>query len=585
MKRMNRWLGIIMSVMLTTGLLQAPIYAVETGSTAVESEVEGENTEIAEVTEDIEIDSEEDLVEEAPSKEELVADEVPQEDSVESSFEDTEVVENVQEQPEVTDQESSDEGQSSDTEQSFDSSEEQYTPATEEVVLDETDVENMRENELALEQIRLFQDKVKLWKCDNQITIVYDSTEDVRLMYSIYSDTTEELLYTGELKWNEESSLYYEAVDFDAVNEARQADDEDAKIIDIKNATVRIVLESEYSQYEEVIAHDIETIAIGNVDTETEGHISVGWNVSKTAYGYSVIICRADEESAVTVYDTVENQIDLDISKNKVKSITVAPYRYDDSVIKFYGEASSFDITQEPDDNYLEENDDDSQTIISEAETDSVVSNKVFASVSTPADGNRYTVLLLDNSGSMANDSRITIAKEAAIRFCEQMLAADGINYISVVGYESSVKYAYDFTNQIDVLKSEINKMSASGGTNINAALKQAETLLNNVPANSNKNIVLLSDGIPESGDMSESGHYSKTDHNSAYQYGNVIYSTAKSMDNSWNIYTMGFFQGLTGSDFSFGKKLLYDIQNHGYYDVQDADELEECKALGAALA
>lgn len=185
----------------------------------------------------------------------------------------------------------------------------------------------------------------------------------------------------------------------------------------------------------------------------------------------------------------------------------------------------------------------------------------------------RYTVLLLDNSGSMSN--KMTAMKQAAINFCRQMLQTDAINHIALIPYSSGASITCDFTDDLNTLTTHINSMSANGGTNIYSALTLAKTVLSEVPAKANKNIVLLSDGIPESGGMSETGRYTKADHDSSYKYGNVVYSTAKAMDSSWNIYTMGFFQGVTGKDLSFGQKLLEDIQNHGYYDVQDSDELE----------
>ena len=75
MKCMKRWLGIMMSVMLAAGSLQAPVYAAETGETAVEAAVEEESIEIAEP-----IDAEElevDFADEEPEEEEDFMDDAP----------------------------------------------------------------------------------------------------------------------------------------------------------------------------------------------------------------------------------------------------------------------------------------------------------------------------------------------------------------------------------------------------------------------------------------------------------------------------------------------------------------------------
>ena len=210
-----------------------------------------------------------------------------------------------------------------------------------------------------------------------------------------------------------------------------------------------------------------------------------------------------------------------------------------------------------------------------DGETENISTNALFASVETPSDGNRYTVLLLDNSGSMGG-TPLSREMAAAEKFCTQMLAADGINYISIVTYSSDVKKAYDFTDQMDVLQSQLNGMSANGGTNTNAALKQAILLLNQVPETATKNIVLLSDGLPESGERQSSGQYNSSD-SSYYAYGNAVFDTAKSIESGWNLYTLGFFHALSGSDLSFGKKLMSDLPADPdmYYEVTDVDNLE----------
>ena len=126
------------------------------------------------------------------------------------------------------------------------------------------------------------------------------------------------------------------------------------------------------------------------------------------------------------------------------------------------------------------------------------------------------------------------------------------------------------------MLQSQLNGMSANGGTNTNAALKQAILLLNQVPETATKNIVLLSDGLPESGERQSSGQYNSSD-SSYYAYGNAVFDTAKSIESGWNLYTLGFFHALSGSDLSFGKKLMSDLPADPdmYYEVTDVDNLE----------
>ena len=86
MKRMKRWLGIMLSVMLAAESLQMPVYAAETGETAVEAAVEEESTESEEGLEGEEPEG--DLVEEnddlseAEEKEEEIIDPEPEEEII-----------------------------------------------------------------------------------------------------------------------------------------------------------------------------------------------------------------------------------------------------------------------------------------------------------------------------------------------------------------------------------------------------------------------------------------------------------------------------------------------------------------------
>ena len=187
----------------------------------------------------------------------------------------------------------------------------------------------------------------------------------------------------------------------------------------------------------------------------------------------------------------------------------------------------------------------------------------------------RYSVLILDTSGSMEG-TPATKQKEAATRFCTSVLAADGTNYVAIVRLNSSSTVGKDFTDNLDELTAYINSLNAFGGTNINQALLVAGNLLDGVTEpNAIKNIILCSDGLPESGSTSYTGPYSSSDSSYYYSYGNAVYSTSGSLKASFSIYTLGFFHSLSGSDLVFGQRLMQDIQNAGYYEVNDPDDLE----------
>jgi len=107
-------------------------------------------------------------------------------------------------------------------------------------------------------------------------------------------------------------------------------------------------------------------------------------------------------------------------------------------------------------------------------------------------------VIVFDKSGSMSTGQRLSKAKAAANQFVDQLLIEGSSTRIALVSFSTESSRDQDFTGYSNKqqLKNRINAIPANGGTNIQAGLHQAQTLL----AGSNadlKTIVLLSDGEP----------------------------------------------------------------------------------------
>ena len=190
----------------------------------------------------------------------------------------------------------------------------------------------------------------------------------------------------------------------------------------------------------------------------------------------------------------------------------------------------------------------------------------------TEAVKTRDTVLVLDASGSMS-EKPVTVLKEAAKIFCSGVLNASG-NRVAIVVYSGTVEKTLDFTSDLDSLNSTIDSIRAGGGTNIGAAIDSASSILSSSDADA-KNIILMTDGLPQSGSYKESGRYSSSDISTYYKYANYVYEQCSELKQSYNIYTLGFFHGLYGKELEFGHKFLNDIQNKGYYEVTDASKLK----------
>lgn len=188
----------------------------------------------------------------------------------------------------------------------------------------------------------------------------------------------------------------------------------------------------------------------------------------------------------------------------------------------------------------------------------------------------RYSIVVLDSSGSMRGEPH-SLQNVAAKKFCESVLSASGKNYVAIAKINTYSSKVSDFTNDINVLNSAIDSIGASGGTNINEALNICDELLNSIENTDNvvKNIVLCSDGLPESGQYKSTGNYTYDDSWEYYGYANAAYDTATEIKGKGvNIYTLGFFHSLTGGELKFGQLLMNDLQNAGYYEVVDPEQL-----------
>lgn len=193
----------------------------------------------------------------------------------------------------------------------------------------------------------------------------------------------------------------------------------------------------------------------------------------------------------------------------------------------------------------------------------------------------RYTVLVLDCSGSMSG-TPMTRVKEAAASFCRQVITAAGNNHIALVPFDTSVwtEKVVDFTTDLSALQSTISSLYSRGSTNMNAALEYADTLLQNVVVpGAVKNILLLSDGLPQHGTGLEPGHYDDlkgTYVDYCVPYANKCYETVTSGTMlNYNIYTFGFFHDIHDEYKVTCRRILHDLANSGFYEVEDVNDLQ----------
>lgn len=107
------------------------------------------------------------------------------------------------------------------------------------------------------------------------------------------------------------------------------------------------------------------------------------------------------------------------------------------------------------------------------------------------------TVIVIDRSGSMNSDSKISEAKKAAKSLAQQLLpAGNETNRIAIVTFASDVSVDLNFSASYSAVSSAIDAITPEGGTFTQAGIHKAAALLSSSTADF-KNIILLSDGEP----------------------------------------------------------------------------------------
>lgn len=166
----------------------------------------------------------------------------------------------------------------------------------------------------------------------------------------------------------------------------------------------------------------------------------------------------------------------------------------------------------------------------------------------------RDIVLVLDVSGSMSG-TPMEETKKASVNFIDTILNEDAS--IGIVTYDNSASRASDFSVNKASLENIVSGIYDGGGTNIEAGLREAHSMLSSSNAKK-KIIVLMSDGEPNDG-----------------KEGDALVAYADEIKGDGVlIYTLGFFEDLGGYK-SSAQQLMERIASDGcHYEVANADDL-----------
>lgn len=177
-------------------------------------------------------------------------------------------------------------------------------------------------------------------------------------------------------------------------------------------------------------------------------------------------------------------------------------------------------------------------------------------------------VLVIDRSGSMDNDGRMTSAKNAAKAFAQQIIQSSSNNRISIVSFSSDATIDRTLTNNLSNINSTINGLNANGSTNIYDGLVKANEVLAGARADAAKSIVLLSDGIANRPTQNNNPNYPITQ---------AINEATTSKNRGYLVFTVGLFNGLNSQDKQKAVNTLTQIASPGnYYDSATSAQLTE---------
>jgi len=101
-------------------------------------------------------------------------------------------------------------------------------------------------------------------------------------------------------------------------------------------------------------------------------------------------------------------------------------------------------------------------------------------------------ILIIDKSGSMADDNRLAAAKAATKEFLD--LIDTTKHRVGIVDFSASSS-SHQLSSDINAAKAYVDKIQLGGGTNTGDAIRQATSMLANKRAEAQPTIVILTDG------------------------------------------------------------------------------------------
>lgn len=111
----------------------------------------------------------------------------------------------------------------------------------------------------------------------------------------------------------------------------------------------------------------------------------------------------------------------------------------------------------------------------------------------------RWIIFAVDTSGSMSWSSKMVIAKDALRKNIQDLISIGGDNCrIGLVSFNSEAEVLCKPTSDLSTLKKAIEKLEPTGLTAMDKGILLALSLITDVPPGTDREIVLVTDGMPD---------------------------------------------------------------------------------------
>ncbi len=173
--------------------------------------------------------------------------------------------------------------------------------------------------------------------------------------------------------------------------------------------------------------------------------------------------------------------------------------------------------------------------------------------------------LVLDVSGSMDGEP-LEKTKAAAIQFVQTAMDNNPNIFFDVVSFSGAAVVKCEKTKSKKEVFDVINSLDTLDSTNIYAGLKKAYELLKTSEGENKPKIILMSDGMPETG-KEENGSYIEP----------ILKLAEEIKSNDIIIYSLGFFHSLDGGQLVSATSLMDQIASEGYhYNISEVTDLQK---------